>query len=139
MRSNRRLVLDVAPLVVWTMLIWVSRIRNIAEDDDLSGAGRTSSVAIAVLFVVLAAATAVILWRSRGGGLSQASGRFVVGFAVWTIGYWAIRVIEMLLDDHSGAFLAVHTALALVSWALAALAWRAAVGTYDGAMVRAQS
>lgn len=139
MGSTRRLVLDVAPLVVWTVLIWVSRIRNILADEEMSTAGQTFSTAIAVVFVVLASIAAVILWRSRSEGLARAGSRFILGFAAWTIGYWVIRGLDILLGDHSGAFKAVHTALALVSCGLAVLAWRAATGTTQRVMAEAQS
>jgi len=139
MGSTRRLLLDVAPLVVWTAVIWISRIRNIIEDDELSTSGRVLSIGIAVLFVVLATITAVFLWSSRHRGLTRFGSRFIVGFAAWTIGYWVIRSLEILLDDHSGAFKAVHTALAVVSCALAVLAWRAVTGTSERVMAEAQS
>jgi hypothetical protein len=139
MRSNRRLLLDVSPLVVWTALIWVSRIRNIWNDADLSTINRTLSTLIAVVFIALAVVTAAILWRSHAEGLTSWGSKFIVGFAAWTIGYWGIRAVEMLLDDHSGVFKAIHTVLALVSIGLAALAWRAATGISDRVMAEAQS
>ena len=139
MGSTRRLILDVSPLVVWTALIWISRIRNIWEDDELSTSGQMFSTAIAVLFVALAVITGVLLWKSRHGGLSRAGSMFIRGFAAWTIGYWVVRGIEILLDEHTGGFKAVHTALALVSCGLALLAWRAAVGTTRRVMAEAQS
>jgi hypothetical protein len=131
MTSTRRLLLDVGPLVVWTALIWISRIRNIWEDDDLSTRSQTISTLIAVVFVVLAVVTAVILYRSRRHGLSRISGGVIMAFAAGTIGYWVVRGIEILFDDHSGGFKLLHTMLALVSCALAALAWRAVRGISD--------
>jgi hypothetical protein len=84
----------------WTVFVWAGRIRN------------GGSVLLAASFLVLAA---VALWQR---------GRWVTALAAWTIGVWAIRTPQILLDDQSVAFKVVHTVLATISIALAVLAQR---------------
>ncbi len=45
-------------------------------------------------------------------------------FAAWTLYVWATRIWNIWGDDHSMAFKAVHTALAVVSVAFALATWR---------------
>ena len=109
--------LPVAALLVWTVLVWTSRIRNVLADDDLSTAGRTWRLAAAVAFVVLGLATA-IEWR-RGG-------RFVPVLAAlvgWTVVWWSVRGVGIIVDDHDVGFTVVHTVLMVVSIGLAMWAW----------------
>ena len=40
-------------------------------------------------------------------------------FSVWTVYVWVTRIVNILGDDHSAGFKAVHTMLALVSVAFA--------------------
>jgi hypothetical protein len=86
--------------IAWTVFVWAGRIRN------------GGSVVLAASFLVLAA---IAVWRR---------GRWISVLAVWTIGLWAVRTPQILLDDQSGAFKVVHTVLAAVSIALAVLAER---------------
>ncbi|MEY2461406.1 MAG: hypothetical protein QOG30_3236, partial [Acidimicrobiaceae bacterium] len=51
-------------------------------------------------------------------------GRWITALVVWTIAVWAIRTPQILVADHPVAFKVVHTVLALVSIALAALVQR---------------
>ena len=84
----------------WTVFVWAGRIRN------------GGSVLLAASFLVLAA---IALWRR---------GRWISALVVWTIGVWAVRTPQILLDDQSAGFKAVHTVLAAVSIALALSAQR---------------
>jgi hypothetical protein len=103
----------------WTLFVWVSRIRNIVADDDLSTGGMLWRLAAAVLFVALA--VAVIVVERRQGQ----RGHVLLGFlAFWTIGWWSIRGIGIILDDRSVGFTVVHTVLMLVSIGLAMWAWQ---------------
>ncbi|MEY2446644.1 MAG: hypothetical protein QOH79_120 [Acidimicrobiaceae bacterium] len=84
----------------WTLFVWGGRIRN------------GGSIVLAASFLVLAA---VALWQR---------GRWITALAVWTIGVWAVRTPQILLDDQSTGFKIVHTVLALMSIGLAISAER---------------
>jgi NADH:ubiquinone oxidoreductase subunit K len=99
-------VLLVLPL--WTLFVWVGRIRNVLDGDE-SKAG----VIVPVVLVVLA--LVALVDRRRGLPL----------LAVATVGVWAVRVPLVLVRDHSTGFKIVHVVLALLSIGLAALSMRA--------------
>jgi hypothetical protein len=114
MRADRKPVLA---LVVWTFIVWLSRIRNIVADDTLSGFDFAWSLGVAVTFCALAAAGLA----ARGDSESPVPGRLL---AFVSIGYWMIRGVQIGLADHSAGFIAVHTVLSVVSitlgvWVLA--------------------
>ena len=101
-------------LVGWTVFLWISRLRNVLRDDDLSDAGVAWRVAVVVVFVVLALAVAFDL------------GRWALPTLVWwTVGFWLVRGGGILLDDHSAGFKAIHTALMVVSIGAAIRLYRA--------------
>jgi hypothetical protein len=93
-------------MVIWTLVIWVSRVRNIWADDELSAGGQVARTVVALLFVGLA--LAALRWRE-----------VVMPFCVWTIGYWAVRSVQIIAKDHELGFTVVHTVLALISIGLA--------------------
>lgn len=105
---------------VWTFVIWVSRLRNIWQDDELDTAGQFGRSALAMTFVVGAVVLAFAAWRATPAALV----RTVVVVAVWTIGVWVVRSARIFVGDWSVAFKVVHTVLAVVSIALAAAAIR---------------
>lgn len=107
-------------LSAWTFLVWTTRIRNIWTDDDLTTSGQVWRTALAGVFTVFAVGT-VVLWRRRSG-----AGPWVRAFAVWTVGVWAVRAVQIGLADHGAAFKIVHTVLAVVSTCLALWADREA-------------
>lgn len=107
-------------LSLWTFLVWTTRIRNIWTDDDLTTGAQLWRTALAGVFTVFAIGT-VVLWR-RGHDAAA----WVRAFAVWTVGVWAIRAIQIGLADHGAAFKVVHTVLAVVSTCLALWADREA-------------
>ncbi len=111
--------LPVLGFLAWTVLVWVGRIRNIIDDDDLSGGGLAWRLGAAVVFVVLAVAVFVAR-RSDSRSATAVLG----GLVVWTIGWWSIRGIGILLDgNHDTGFKVVHTVLMIVSIGLAMWAW----------------
>lgn len=104
-------------LIAWTVFLWVSRTRNVINNDELTTSGRTIRIAIAVLFVVLAAATAVAVRKRKP--------QVIVGFLTWTVGYWLVRGVGILIDgDYSVGFKAIHTVLMVVSLTLSGLTAR---------------
>ena len=124
----RSRVLVVAGFAVWTFVVWVGRIRNVVDDDELTGGGRTVRLVLAAVFIVGAVVVAALLpaaARRAGEGVERLRTAVDVVAAV-TIAVWAVRGAGILLDeDHTAGFKAVHTALALASIGLALLAWRA--------------
>lgn len=118
-------VRPVLPLLVWTLFVWSSRIRNIWGDDDLSTTGQLIRTGIAVVFLSFAVVVGWGLWRRRGSAPSRRD-RLVLGaFIVWTVGFWLVRGIGIIVDDHDAGFTVIHTILMVVSIAIAALAARA--------------
>jgi hypothetical protein len=109
-----------AALVAWTFLVWTTRIANIWRDADLDTGERWGRTLLAVSFTVLAIVAAVALWRRVG----QATVVAVGTLAAWTIAVWVVRGIGILAADHDLGFRVVHSVLAVVSIALAVLAWR---------------
>jgi hypothetical protein len=109
-------------LVAWTFLVWTTRIANIWRDGDLDTGERWGRTLLALSFTILAIAVALALVR----GLRQATVVVVGALATWTLAVWVLRGVGILVADHDLAFKAIHTALAVVSIALAVLAWREA-------------
>jgi peptidoglycan/LPS O-acetylase OafA/YrhL len=116
MRRHRSTV----ALVVWTFLVWTTRIANVWRDADLDTGERWGRTLLALTFTVLAIAVIVALWRR----LLQPTVVAVGALAAWTIAVWVVRGVGILAADHDLGFKVVHTVLAVVSIVLAVLAWR---------------
>ena len=88
-------------LAVWTVLIWIGRVRNIV----------TAHGAIAELLVpaLLTALGIVTLIRPK---------QVAIVLAAVTAAVWVVRVPLLLVHDHDAAFVIVHMVLATVSLAL---------------------
>ena len=107
-------------LVVWTLGIWGSRLRNISADDELVGFDR--SVAVTVAFVLLAAASI-----TGAGILREATwvGRPLSVLVVVGIVRWTLRgPVILVSDEWSVGFKVVHTLLWVVTVIASVLAWR---------------
>lgn len=112
-------------LATWTLLVWTTRINNIWTDDELTFVAQTWRTALALVFTAFALAIVTSWWRARRAGqVDRWVPAAVRAFALWTIGVWLVRGVQIGLADHSAAFVLVHTALAVVSIGLAAWAWR---------------
>lgn len=104
-------------LIAWTIFLWISRLRNVVNNDELSSSGRTIRVLVVVVFVTLAVASAVAVRRRWA--------KVVAVFVGWTVAYWLIRGIGILIDgDYSAGFKVVHTVLMAVSLTLSVLTAR---------------
>jgi hypothetical protein len=124
----------VIALVAWTGVVWTTRIGNIWGDDGLTDGEKWGRTGLALSFTVLAIAVALALVR-RAAWLRPAAG----ALAGWTTVVWVVRAAGIATGDHDAAFVAVHLVLAVVSIALAVLAWRAATAAdarVDAAPVR---
>jgi hypothetical protein len=117
----------------WTVFVWGTRISNIIDDGGAVGGGRALDLAVAGGLTILGLVVAVATWRRRPAWALPA-------LVVATVAVWAVRAPLILLDpDHGAAFKAVHAALAVVSLALAAGAWRTARSRSDRAGARTAS
>lgn len=104
-------------LIGWTVFLWLSRLRNVLNNDELSSSGRFIRVAVVVIFVSLAAAAVWALRRNRPRVLDL--------FLTWTVGYWFVRGLGILIDrGYPVGFKAVHTVLMVTSLTLSYLAAR---------------
>ena len=112
---NRLLSLMPWILVSWTVFLWLSRLRNILGDDDLTSTGRAWRIGVVVVFVLLATVTAA--------GLIRRTVVPLMVLIVWTVSYWLVRGTGILLGDWSVNFTVVHTVLMVVSLGLAIGAW----------------
>lgn len=102
-------------LVSWTVFLWLSRLRNILGDDDLTSTGRAWRIGVVVVFVLLAIVAAA--------GLIRRTVVPLMVLIVWTVSYWLVRGTGILLGDWSVSFKVVHTVLMVVSLGLAIGAW----------------
>jgi hypothetical protein len=115
---SRRLPATIA-LVVWTLLVWTTRIGNIWNDDALTDGEKWGRTGLALSFTVLALAVGHAVWhRTSWRDLA------VKVLAGWTIGVWLTRSVGIATGDHEAAFIAVHLVLAVISTALAIAAVR---------------
>lgn len=122
-------LLAAAVLAAWTLFVWSNRITNVLNDDGLEGWAMTWRLAVAVVFVVLALASAFAAAASRFGSSGSASSLptwgtgAVSALAMASILWWPPRTVSTLVADFSVAFKVVHVVLAVVSvglgvWAL---------------------
>lgn len=103
----------------WTVLIWLNRGGNIARDGDLDAIEKVGAGAVAFVFVVVG----IVMMRSWR--LQRPSRtRVVYALAAFTVALWAYRSVAIWVHDHELPFKVVHTVLAVVSAALAAVAVR---------------
>ena len=109
-------------LVVWTVAIWGSRVRNIVDDDTLGSAERFRSLLVAVVLIVLAVGAAYTMLRNPSWHIPVLSLLIAGGVFRFTI-----RGVQILLSSEwSVGFKVVHTVLWVVTIALSALAaWEA--------------
>jgi hypothetical protein len=110
-------------LAVWTLFVWLTRVRNAVGDDDLSTGGKAATLLLCSSFVALAALVldAVVRRADRRQAL-------VALLGLWTTVVWVVRSVQIATDGHSAGFVAVHIGLGVVSIALSFLAVRAGSG-----------
>ncbi len=101
-------------LCAWTLFTWITRVPLAWSDDELSSAGKVAATVPVLLFVVLALGTGIAVLRR-----AAAAPLLLLGFAVWTIGYWGVRITLIAAGGHDAGFVIVHSVLALVASGLA--------------------
>ena len=109
-----RLARLVCVLVAVTVVVWVVRVVNVFGDDSLSGPARLWRLLIAGCFLVFAGLAVAVL-SGRWAGHRLGSTRLVAMFCLWTMVFWAVRSIGILLGDYDTEFTLVHVLLAVVS------------------------
>lgn len=114
MRPMVRLARLVCVLVAVTVVVWVVRVVNVFGDDSLSGSARLWRLLVAGCFLVFAGLAVAVL-SGRWAGHRLGSTRLVAMFCLWTMVFWAVRSIGILLGDYDTEFTLVHVLLALVS------------------------
>ena len=110
---------------VWTLFVWATRVGTAFEQDDLSGVARAGRVGLALSFTVVGVVLLAVAWRARGRVLTAGEQVAIRASAVWTVGVWVVRGVQIALADHEAAFIVVHLVLAVVSIALAVATVRA--------------
>ena len=107
-------------LIVWTVGIWGSRLRNALADEDLSGGAQVLSIGIAAGFVLLAL---VLAWlRRQQHPWARPALELLCALGVLR---FSIRGPLILASDEWGiGFKVVHTILWTMTVALSVLAWR---------------
>ena len=109
-----RLARLVCVLVAITVVVWVVRVVNVFGDDSLSGSARLWRLLVAGCFLAFAGLAGVVL-SGWWAGHRLGSTRLVAMFCLWTMVFWAVRSIGILLGDYDTEFTLVHVLLALVS------------------------
>ena len=109
-----RLARLVCVLVAVTVVVWVVRVINVFGDDSLSGSARLWRLLVAGCFLAFAGLAVAVL-SGRLAGHRLGSPRLVAMFCLWTMVFWAVRSIGILLGDYDTEFTLVHVLLALVS------------------------
>lgn len=114
MRPMVRLARLVCVLVAVTVVVWVVRVVNVFGDDSLSGSARLWRLLVAGCFLAFAGLAVAVL-SGRWAGHRLGSTRLVAMFCLWTMVFWAVRSIGILLGDYDTEFTLVHVLLAVVS------------------------
>lgn len=114
MRPMVRLARLVCVLVAITVVVWVVRVVNVFGDDSLSGSARLWRLLVAGCFLAFAGLAVAVL-SGRWAGHRLGSTRLVAMFCLWTMVFWAVRSIGILLGDYDTEFTLVHVLLAVVS------------------------
>lgn len=119
-------------LVAWSVFVWGNRISNTWRSTTETTGAKVTSTALALSFLLFAAAVLVIAIRAWRRPLDRIEAGVVVAFAGWTVAVWIVRMVGIVLADHVVGFKVVHTMLGVVSIVLAALAtWVARAEAFE--------
>ena len=118
-----RLVSFLWVLVASTLLVWIIRIYNLLNDNEISNGERIWSLLVAAIFLLAAMAVVKVLvgnWRDR----NLLNFRLVPAFCIWTVTFWIVRSVGILIADHEAGFKIVHACIAVVFILLALIVSR---------------
>lgn len=115
-------------MVVWSLYVWSTRIKNATGDDTLSSGSKAFSVVLSITFLAFALAGAIVLVRAWSRPLARVEALVLRAFSAWTVAVWVVRIPMIAADDRSVAFKVVHAVLGLISIGLAVLVWRSTRG-----------
>ena len=96
-----------------TLLVWIIRVYNLFDDNEISNGERVWSLLVSTVFLLAAIAVIKILvgsWRDRNIKKS----RLITAFCIWTVTFWIVRSVGILIADHGAGFKIVHACLAIV-------------------------
>ena len=96
-----------------TLLVWIIRVYSLFEDNEISNGERVWSLLVSTVFLLAAIAVIKILvgsWRDRNIKKS----RLITAFCIWTVTFWIVRSVGILIADHGAGFKIVHACLAIV-------------------------
>ena len=96
-----------------TLLVGIIRGYNLFEDNEISNGERVWSLLVSTVFLLAAIAVIKILvgsWRDRNIKKS----RLITAFCIWTVTFWIVRSVGILIADHGAGFKIVHACLAIV-------------------------
>ncbi|HJP15558.1 MAG TPA: hypothetical protein QF762_01150 [Acidimicrobiales bacterium] len=112
-------------LTIWTVFIWVNRVRNLISDSEVTSSEKIWVFIISGIFFFLALISLTLLvgfWKKYGSGTA----RFAAIFGLGTSAFWFIRGVGILFASHHDfGFKFIHLGLALVSIFLGSLLYRA--------------
>ena len=96
-----------------TLLVWIIRVYNLFEDNEISNGERVWSLLVSTVFLLAAIAVIKILVGSWGDRNIKKS-RLITAFCIWTVTFWIVRSVGILIADHGAGFKIVHACLAIV-------------------------
>ena len=122
----RSIVLRLMPLLLalWTLFVWVGRIRNLAQEPGPILDASRWSFGGSVLFTALGVALLGVVVVDRVRATGAPVRRVVLPLAALTTVVWVVRGIDIAIGHHTEGFIAVHLVLAVVSIVLAVAAVR---------------
>ncbi|MDP6964669.1 MAG: hypothetical protein QGI12_01940 [Acidimicrobiales bacterium] len=96
-----------------TLLVWIIRIYNLFNDNEISNGERIWRLLAAVIFLLAAITVIKVLvgsWRDR----NILNSHLVPAFCIWTITFWLVRSVGILIADHEAGFKIAHACIAIV-------------------------
>ena len=108
-----RLVSFLWVLAASTLLVWITRIYNLFKDNEISNGERIWRLLVAAIFLLAAITVIKVLvgsWRDR----NILNSLLVPAFCIWTVTFWLVRSVGILIADHEADFKRVHACIAIV-------------------------
>ena len=96
-----------------TLLVWIIRIYNLFKDNEISNGERIWRLLVAAIFLLAAIKVIKVLigsWRDR----NILNSLLVPAFCIWTVTFWLVRSVGILIADHEADFKIVHACIAIV-------------------------